>query len=168
MSGKWRFSEVVKRARLDRETAQYALKHPEWLADMPAAGSQGVHREFTWRQATRLAICTHLVAAGISLKKAGQILPYIERRIQRITGRKSPSEALYPFYRQDPWLLKITDGRYVYLRAESNPAFPEYLENDSFDLEKGMETENCDSVYFTAIEINLSLLESCLDPRPEA
>ena len=69
MSRDLKFAEVVKHARLDADRAQYALKHPEYLEKMPIAGSQGLHRTFTWRQAVRLAICTHLVSARNSAEE---------------------------------------------------------------------------------------------------
>ena len=122
MRNELKFNEVVKRARLDGQTAQYVLKHPADLSGMPTAGSQGAHRKFTHHQALRLAICTHLVKAGIPLRRAGKVAIFCEDRLKRLSGIRPPYQRNQRLYygpeAMHPWILRIIDGRYVRLWCE--------------------------------------------------
>jgi len=107
-----KFGEIVKRARLDADRTHYILKR---LAGMPKAGSQGVHRIFTLRQALRLAICTHLISAGATLSRANSLVAYCEKRAREVDSQHEISQKGFQYLAPGGlhWFLDILDGRFA-------------------------------------------------------
>lgn len=106
-----KFAEVVERAGVDAQTAQYALKHPAHLPGMPEAGSQGCHRTFTLRQAMQLAICTLLMKAGVPLRDAGALVRHCEEQAAR--SARGQKGLVYEAKQDQFWHLDILDARYA-------------------------------------------------------
>ena len=167
-----KFSDIVRRAKLDRSTAAYVLKHPENLPGMPEAGSQGLHREFSVRQAVRFAICTHLVMAGVPLKLAGNAALLCDKRRKELGSGRSvrrshsrrrppPSKAERESYQrepnEDPWVLRLEDGHWMRVwREDYRGGFAGH--DECVDISTG-EWELMPGEAFTVFELNLTLLE---------
>jgi len=174
-----KFNDIVTRAELNGSTAAYALKHPEHLAGMPEAGSQGRHREFSVRQAVRLSICVHLVMAGVSLTLAGKAAALCDKRrkelgsgrpVRRGASRRAPTptkeerESYLREPNEDPWILRLQDGHWMRVwRDDYRGGFAGH--GEFVDIRTG-EWESMPGDRFTVFELNLSMLEWVL-VKPE-
>lgn len=108
-----KLNQIIRRGSLRVATAQYALKNPQLLKGMPKAGSQGLHREFTVQQATRLAICCHLVMGGVPLAKAGPFMDVAEKRVRTLLKLKGKEPIDYTVQSDTmPWVLEVLDGKF--------------------------------------------------------
>ncbi len=160
MMKRLKFSKVVKRARLDVSTAQYALKHPEYLKGMPKAGSQGSHREFSLQQAVRLAICTHMTMAGVPLKHAGKIVDFCEHQIRCDQPELFGRRVTYRRIDFSEWAVEVLDATMVRVWSEGlrkyvgDPTWA-YLDLDSGRVKRtqGKAEE------LVRVELNLTELE---------
>lgn len=112
MSGELKFSDILKRGRLDESTAQYALKSEE-LKKMPKAGRQGLHRKFSVSQAVRLSVCTHLTMLGVPLRKAAKVVRFCEYQVRATNVDHFDRPLSYERSYNVPWILEIYDGRFV-------------------------------------------------------
>jgi DNA-binding transcriptional MerR regulator len=106
--------DIIANARLTLSTVQYVLKNPEDFPGMPDAGSQGVHRLFTFEQAVRLTICTLLIMGGIPLKQAAAALDFYEKETRKI----KTSMANDPRFKEGLatslfWWIEITDREFL-------------------------------------------------------
>jgi len=113
METELKLRRIVEVAKLDAHTAQYVLKHPEYLDGMPVAGTQGAHRLFTPPQAVRLAICTHLVMCGVVLAQAGPVVDWVEKRVRMLSQLSRKDDRLYRGDAKGDWLLEIVDSSWV-------------------------------------------------------
>ena len=59
--------------------------------------------------------------------------------------------------------MRIGEGRYVYLCCDPGTHIPEWMEHDCFDLQTGKDVLHGDDPYLTLIDIDLTLVEMCLD-----
>lgn len=163
MVTEWKFRDVVDRADLDQQTAQYVLKHPEFLSGMPEGGTQGVHRRFSTAQAVRLAICTYLVKQGVPLSLAGDVVGYCERRVRQLGPNNPPKDRQYYSAISDPWLLEIVDCKFARLWREAVGHL--WDEEAYYVILDGSETTYPRTVHFTRAEINLTHIEQRLRTR---
>lgn len=156
-----KFTDVIKRAQIDRSSAQHALKHPEHLLGMPEAGTQGVHRMFSLEQAMALAICVHMLKIGVPLARAGQIVEFCRKRIKRFAAPADRKSRPYRSEILDPWKLTVLDQRYVRLWREQLARESDRNDKDEF---VNIVTGEVDVVLDGSIEttLNLTKLESHL------
>lgn len=160
-----KFGDIVRRARLDPDRTQYVLKR---LTGMPKAGSQGVHRSFNLRQAMRLAICTLLAGAGVSLKRAGAIASHCEQRVRDSGDEEAQNGLQYSAPGGLHWMLDVLDGRFArcwrehYRELRSTPIRIEFTTRETyFEIESGNVLSQVPEP-MTVQRIDLTLLESCL------
>lgn len=155
-----KFHDVVRKGRLDHDSAQYILKHPECLAGMPKAGTQGTHRLFARQQAMNLAICTHVMKMGLTLKMAAMVVAFCQKSIRRLKSPTDRQERQYASDFDDPWILTIVEGRYFRL-WRNKLAKDSHLtsEDDFFDVFT-KQTEVLGVSGLTETKLNLTKLES--------
>ncbi len=123
-----KLKDVVERGKLHATTASYILSRPELFPGMPPAGSRGMQREFSLRQATRLTIGTHLVRAGFSIEDSYLIVHYAEETVQRNQRRLQDPDGNDVLFSKEkgafpePWKLTVADEDHVSVyRQGANP-----------------------------------------------
>ncbi len=168
MKDELKFSEIVARARLDSQTAQYVLKHPLDLTGMPEAGSQGRHRVFSLPQAVRLALCTQLVKAGIALRVAGKVVDCCEKETVEKRGSRKRGLRRYQTRRGYEWVLWILDGEFMrcdHRPVPEAPGISDYVVSGGnltgfVVIETGKKHKGSVPVPFVQHSFNLTLLEN--------
>ena len=115
-----KFSDVVRKARLDKSTAHYVLKSGR-VRGTPNAGAKGKHRVFDAEQATRFALVTRLVMAGVQLDDAVGVIAYGERQAKEQTGW-TPGKPIYGD-RLRQWQLRLQDHDLLQVIPMSNAFF---------------------------------------------
>lgn len=108
-----KLADILSRARLDESTAKYVLRN-DYLADMPRAGKQGRHREFTLDQAIRLSICTELVGWGVPLVNAAKALDYCIK-IFNAWPRPRTAGPRYLFDDAQGFIIEVVDHAFLTL-----------------------------------------------------
>lgn len=130
MSNGVTLKDVVRLGRLHLATARYVLNRPEALPGMPPAGSRGMQRKFSLRQAVQLAMAAHLVRAGFSVETAGLIVGAVEedaKRSRYLHPPRTPGRLYGKFEHSGPAMLTIIDETLVCLSFSPDPEFPDLI-----------------------------------------
>jgi len=152
-----KYDEVVKRAKLNRSTAQYVLKSEKISGLPPTPGVKGRHRVFSPSQAVRLALATRLAMAGIKIDVVKKIVDYCYTQLKRYTVGKGAFPDERRFRRNRKWTLQIIDDEFVRL---SGTDLDTWGDSECFSISQERMVEEWGYEEFIAShQVNLSFLE---------
>lgn len=151
----FKFSEVVTRAGLSPFTAQYVLKHPDSLPNMPEGGKQGVHRVFSVEQAFRFALCTLLVQSGVPLKHAGEAVRHCLDTARRHLNVWKKGFVPFESINGASWAVLVAGGSSVQVQLGGRPEKAEFPWYNLEELNFVPNQATPDPILMTSIDLTL-------------